>query len=296
MIGKKIAQLRTQHKLSQKELARRTGVSVATVKNWEGDSSDPCLENIKSLSNIFNVTTDSLLGQNENLRLYHEELEEADIVLLNQIIQYMVNQKHRGVRKSPRRIRAAAVPLRCRRLPALFLLCLLPGGRNLGLVFSNSLKAAIPWTRRRSAGAASASSPPSPEEGRESACRTSTTSQAAPRERAASPSRKGPSLRGSRFPTAKRRDKSNTRRRRCATDRDMAHGVFHSKGDRPRGGTGGLRIRLCHHDLHDRKRPGVPAAGAPARPVPRRRGPDRHLTPVSPPAGGITPPRTCAAS
>lgn len=63
------------------------------------------------------------------------------------------------------------------------------------------------------------------------------------------------------------------------------HGVFHSKGDRPRGGTGGLRIRLCHHDLHDRKRPGVPAAGAPARPVPRRRGPDRHLTPVSPPAG-----------
>ena len=27
-----------------------------------------------------------------------------------------------------------------------------------------------------------------------------------------------------------------------------------------------------------------------------RRGPDRHLTPVSPPAGGITPPRTYAAS
>ena len=40
------------------------------------------------------------------------------------------------------------------------------------------------------------------------------------------------------------------------------HGVFHSKGDRPRGGTGGLRIRLCHHDLHDRKHPGAPAAGA----------------------------------
>lgn len=45
------------------------------------------------------------------------------------------------------------------------------------------------------------------------------------------------------------------------------HGAFHSKGDRPRGGTGGLRIRLCHHDLHDRKPPGVPAAGASARPV-----------------------------
>lgn len=168
MIGKKIAQLRTQHKLSQKELARRTGVSVATVKNWEGDSSDPCLENIKSLSNIFNVTTDSRLGQNENLRLYHEELEEADIVLLNQISSNTWSTRSTATcARGPRRIRAAAVPLRCRRLPALFLLCLLPGGRNLGLVFSNSLKAAIPWTRRRSAGAASAFSPPSPEEGTE---------------------------------------------------------------------------------------------------------------------------------
>ena len=135
MIGKKIAQLRTQHKLSQKELARRTGVSVATVKNWEGDSSDPCLENIKSLSNIFNVTTDSLLGQNENLRLYHEELEEADIVLLNQISSNTWSTRSTATcARGPRRIRAAAVPLRCRRLPALFLLCLLPGGRNLGLV------------------------------------------------------------------------------------------------------------------------------------------------------------------
>lgn len=121
MIGKKIAQLRTQHKLSQKELARRTGVSVATVKNWEGDSSDPCLENIKSLSNIFNVTTDSLLGQNENLRLYHEELEEEDIVLLNQISSNTWSTRSTAAcARGPRRIRAAAVPLLCRRLPLFF--------------------------------------------------------------------------------------------------------------------------------------------------------------------------------
>lgn len=39
-----------------------------------------------------------------------------------------------------------------------------------------SSNAAIPWTQRRSAGAANAFSPPSPEEGMESACRASTTS------------------------------------------------------------------------------------------------------------------------
>ncbi len=123
MIGKKIAQLRTQHKLSQKELARRTGVSVATVKNWEGDSSDPCLENIKSLSNIFNVTTDSLLGQNENLRLYHEELEEEDIVLLNQISSNTWSTRSTAAcARGSRRIRAAQSPCVAEDCPLFFTL------------------------------------------------------------------------------------------------------------------------------------------------------------------------------
>ena len=56
MVGDRIRKLRLQHKLSQKELALKTGVSVATIKNWENDSADPCLENIRTLSSIFNVT------------------------------------------------------------------------------------------------------------------------------------------------------------------------------------------------------------------------------------------------
>jgi len=65
MVGDRIRKLRTQQKLSQKELARKLDVSVATIKNWENDSSDPCLENIRTLSSIFNVTTDYLLGKSE---------------------------------------------------------------------------------------------------------------------------------------------------------------------------------------------------------------------------------------
>lgn len=97
MVGDRIRKLRTQQKLSQKELARKLDVGVATIKNWENDSSDPCLENIKTLSSIFNVTTDYLLGKSEQQRLYHDELEEEDIILLNYVIQYMINQKHRGI-------------------------------------------------------------------------------------------------------------------------------------------------------------------------------------------------------
>lgn len=65
MVGDRIRKLRTQQKLSQKELARKLDVSVTTIKNWENDSSDPCLDNIGTLSSIFNVTTDYLLGKSE---------------------------------------------------------------------------------------------------------------------------------------------------------------------------------------------------------------------------------------
>ena len=103
MGGDRIRKLRTQQKLSQKELARKLDVSVATIKNWENDSSDPYLDNIRTLSSIFNVTTDYLLGKSEQQRLYHDELEEGDIILLNPIIQYMVNQKHRDMLPSKKK-------------------------------------------------------------------------------------------------------------------------------------------------------------------------------------------------
>ena len=49
------------------------------------------------------MTTDYLLGKSEQQRLYHDELEEGDIILLNPIIQYMVNQKHRDMLPSKKK-------------------------------------------------------------------------------------------------------------------------------------------------------------------------------------------------
>ncbi len=95
MVGKMIARLRNQHGLSQRELAKKLSVSIATVKNWEAESSEPRIENIKGLASAFNVTTDYLLGQSERHTLYHEELDEADVALLSSVIQHIINIKHR---------------------------------------------------------------------------------------------------------------------------------------------------------------------------------------------------------
>lgn len=67
-IGKKIRDLRTLHHISQENLAENIGVSRQTVTNYENMSSQPDLETLRKLALLFNVSSDYLLGiENENI-------------------------------------------------------------------------------------------------------------------------------------------------------------------------------------------------------------------------------------
>ena len=59
-MGQRIAALRTQHHLSQEELAERLGVSRQSVSKWETDASVPDLSKLLTLSEVFGVTLDEL--------------------------------------------------------------------------------------------------------------------------------------------------------------------------------------------------------------------------------------------
>lgn len=95
MVGIQIAQLRKLHKLSQSALADKLRVSVATIKNWETGNTEPRIQNIIHLCVFFNVSTDYLLGQNMRHAIYHENLDEDDIIVLNMMIQHILNLKHK---------------------------------------------------------------------------------------------------------------------------------------------------------------------------------------------------------
>ena len=60
-VGNKIIALRTEHKMSQSELAELLDVSRQTVSKWECNICDPEIGRIKQMASIFNVTTDYLL-------------------------------------------------------------------------------------------------------------------------------------------------------------------------------------------------------------------------------------------
>ncbi|MCH3909612.1 MAG: helix-turn-helix domain-containing protein [Bacilli bacterium] len=61
VVGKKIALLRTDCKMSQDELSERLCVSRQAISAWELGKSAPSIDNVIELSKIFNVSFEEIL-------------------------------------------------------------------------------------------------------------------------------------------------------------------------------------------------------------------------------------------
>ncbi|GMR65853.1 helix-turn-helix domain-containing protein [Bacillus thuringiensis] len=85
MLGKKIAELRKNQKLSQYDLADRLGFSRGKLANYEQGQREPDYDTLKKIADFFEVSTDYLLGRTEkkelftNMSLGLSEKEERDI-------------------------------------------------------------------------------------------------------------------------------------------------------------------------------------------------------------------------
>lgn len=64
-LGEKIYELRTQRNLSQGDLANELNVSRQSISKWENGNSTPDLEKIIKLAEIFNVSLDELIKNEE---------------------------------------------------------------------------------------------------------------------------------------------------------------------------------------------------------------------------------------
>lgn len=60
--AKKMIELRKQQDLSQQDLADRLGVSRQAISRWETGAVQPLADSVKSLAQVFQVSTDSLLN------------------------------------------------------------------------------------------------------------------------------------------------------------------------------------------------------------------------------------------
>ena len=78
--GNKLYKLRTESKLTQKDLANILGVSDKAVSKWETGEAMPRVKTLKNIADCFSVTYEDLLSQTEELKTNETEKHEYTVV------------------------------------------------------------------------------------------------------------------------------------------------------------------------------------------------------------------------
>ena len=93
MVADIIKELREQRGLTQTALSKQLGITRSSVNAWEMGISVPSTQYIVELANIFNVSTDYLLGINNTAVISVAGLDEDDILLISGIIDHLRKKK-----------------------------------------------------------------------------------------------------------------------------------------------------------------------------------------------------------
>ena len=93
MVADWIKSLREKQGKTQAELAKQLGITRSSVNAWEMGISVPSTQYIVELSNIFNVSTDFLLGVNTSATINVSGLTDEDIALVNSIVLHLKKKR-----------------------------------------------------------------------------------------------------------------------------------------------------------------------------------------------------------
>ena len=93
MIPDRIKELREKNNYTQSSLAKKLNVTRSSVNAWEMGISMPSTALIVELSKLFRVSTDYLLGLSENASLDISSLNDKEIMILYDLIEYFKSQK-----------------------------------------------------------------------------------------------------------------------------------------------------------------------------------------------------------
>jgi transcriptional regulator with XRE-family HTH domain len=85
--GLLLKELREKHKLTQKQLSEKLGVMESAVSSYERNISQPTIDTLKTLSVLYRVKTDYLLGMKEHKSLITDGLTEKQLEILQAIIE-----------------------------------------------------------------------------------------------------------------------------------------------------------------------------------------------------------------
>lgn len=79
MLGSRLKALRKEKKLTQKELAEKINVTNVSVSGYESGNRTPDTETLQKLADFFEVSTDFLLGRDDNSLPNLTKRDEIDV-------------------------------------------------------------------------------------------------------------------------------------------------------------------------------------------------------------------------
>lgn len=87
-ISKCLKEARIKKNITQEDLAEKLGISRQTISSWENGRSYPDIVNIIKISDIFNISLDKLLKEDE--KLVNNMKEKMDTVKSNKAIVFTI--------------------------------------------------------------------------------------------------------------------------------------------------------------------------------------------------------------
>ena len=87
--AERIKELRETNGLTQSELARKLSVTRSTVNAWELGINKPCIDKLSDIADLFQVTTDFLIGRTYEQIIDVSYLDHDGIEVARRLLQYM---------------------------------------------------------------------------------------------------------------------------------------------------------------------------------------------------------------
>jgi transcriptional regulator with XRE-family HTH domain len=89
--GERLQKLRTENKLTQKQLAVQLGLAVSAVSSYESGNRYPTYPTLIKLARLFHVSTDYLLGLDTARQLDISDLDAEATELIVQLAERLKN-------------------------------------------------------------------------------------------------------------------------------------------------------------------------------------------------------------
>ena len=91
-LGEKLKALRTENHLRQDQVARLVNVEKSSISMYETGMRQPSYATLVRLANVFNVSTDYLLGRTSSSSIDLSGLTAAEAAMINQLVTAMTEK------------------------------------------------------------------------------------------------------------------------------------------------------------------------------------------------------------